>query len=164
MARTPPPTPPPPEDPEEGGACPPSGAVTTRTSPTSTPPVCHSPRIKDTTTNNQRAAVASSNTTTNKNEKRNPWVLRGSDSSGDENWPIQRVLRGVHQVPKSEERCKAKEGKKRAASSSALPLVVNPSRPNKKLQATASSDSRKPPNYSEDENFLISCAYVNVSV
>jgi hypothetical protein len=63
-----------------------------------------------------------------------------------------------------EERCKAKEGKKRAASSSALPLVVNPSRPNKKLQATASSDSRKPPNYSEDKDFLISCAYVNVSV
>ena len=162
MARTPPPTPPPPE---EEGARPSSGAVTTRTSPTSTPPVRHSaPCIKDTTTNNQRAAVASSNTTTNKNEKRNPWVLRGSDSSGDENWPIQRVLRGVHQVPKSEERCKAKEGKKRAASSSALPLVVNPSRPNKKLKATASSDSRKPPNYSEDENFLISCAYVNVSV
>jgi hypothetical protein len=100
MARTPPPTPPPPE---EEGARPSSGAVTTRTSPTSTPPVRHSaPCIKDTTTNNQRAAVASSNTTTNKNENRDPWVLRGSDSSEDENWPKQRVLRGVHQMLKSD--------------------------------------------------------------
>jgi hypothetical protein len=50
-----------------------------------------------------------------------------------------------------EERRKAKEVKKRAASSSALPLVVNPSCSNKKLKATTSSDSRKPcPNYSED--------------
>ena len=181
MARTPPPTPPPP--PEKGGARPPRGAVRARASPTSTPPICRSPRIKDTATNNQRAAVAStSNTTTNKNEKRNPWVLRGSDSSEDENWPIQRVLRGVHQMLKSdsidarmllrdphmraglERQDRIDEERRKAASSSALPLVVNPSRPNKKLKATASSDSRKPPNYSEDENFLISCAYVNVSV
>jgi hypothetical protein len=170
----------------EGGARPPSGAVTTRTSTTSTPSV----HIKDTSTiNNKRAAVASSSTTTNKNEKRNPWVLCGSDSSEDENWPIQSVLRGVHQMLKSdsikarmllqdprmraglerqdridEERCKAKEDKKRAASSSALPLVVSPSCPNKKLKATVSSDSRKPPNYLEDKDFLISCANVNVSV
>ena len=174
-----------------GGARPPSGAVTTRTSTTSTPSVRCSPHIKDTSTiNNKRAAVASSSTTTNKNEKRNPWVfLCGSDSFEDENWPIQRALRGVHQMLKSdsiearmllqdsrlraslerndridEERHKAKEDKKRAASSSALPLVVSPSCPNKKLKATASSDSRKPPNYLEDEDFLISCANVNILV
>jgi hypothetical protein len=126
--------------------------------------------------------ASTSNTTTNKNEKRNPWVLRGSDSSEDENWPIQRVLRGVHQMLKSdsiearmllrdphmraglERQDRIDEERRKAASSSALPLVVNPSRPNKKLKATASSDSRKPPNDSEDEDFLISCAYVNVSV
>jgi hypothetical protein len=59
------------------------------------------------------------------------------------------------------------QGKRRQKESCFIigsPPCCQSSCPNKKLKATASSDSRKPPNYLEDEDFLISCANVNILV
>ena len=106
---------------------------------------------------------------------KSPWDSspRGNSSSDEESCPIQRITKKAVADAMKKEHPRAKALRLRneeiygkTKRSSAAP-PVEPSRQNKKKKAlpeTTSGGGGKSPNYSEDEDFFISCAYVNVSV
>jgi len=105
---------------------------------TTTSSVRRSPRFNDVAATTAGVASKNNKSSTSKKSLAKPTrILHSSDSSSDDESPCP--------PPKKK-------------------LSVPP--PKKKAKAVSSekNGSGKPPNYSEDEDFLISCAYTNVSV